>query len=296
MRLQRRTSVIKRKGVIPIKKRCKVSLSVKKESVDTKKKIIPPKNPINLSEYKKSDTCVLLGSGPSICNITPEEWEVIEKYDSCAVNNWVYHPTFVPKFYFIETKWYGYDIIRRRLQEKFEAYKDVVFLFPREKKIRNPREKGKGTQLLRDVAKGFKRRVEYNLVSRDRKRTHPIYTADYVIRPDRFTKSYDMSITCVFEFLLRMGYSRIILYGIDLLTSWYFWTGNDFKYGEVHHQWNKEHEDKDPILPHNTHKIKDFIIDFNERWMKPYHKEIVIGHIDTALYPRLRYVNILEEF
>jgi hypothetical protein len=242
--------------------------------------------------YKKSDTCVLLGSGPSICDISEKEWEVIHGFDSCALNNWVYHPTFVPNFYFIEVKWYNYDLIQRRLKEKFELYKDVIFFFPKGKGIRNPHTNV--TVPLKDVAKGFPTRIEYNLVSRDRKRTHAIWTADYKIVPSKFTKSYDVSITNIFEFLFRMGYKKIILYGVDLTSSYYFWTGGDPKYGEVHHQWNKQHEDKDPKLPHATYKIQDFIVDFNSRWMKPEGREIMVGHKTTALYPYLRYVDVKE--
>lgn len=250
------------------------------------------KNLTAFAHYKKSDICVLLGSGPSICDISKKEWEVLGKVDTCALNNWVYHPTFVPNFYFIETKWYGYDILQRRLQEKFEAYKNVTFFFQKGKGIREP-----GTKLVRplkNVAKGFPTRIEFNVVSRDRKRTHEVYTSDYRINLSKFTKSYDISITYIFEFLYRMGYKKIILYGVDLLNSLYFWTGGDPKYGEVHHQWNKQHENKDPQEPHATYKIRDFIIDFNTRWMVPEGKEIVVGHKTTTLYPYLKYVNIEE--
>ena len=206
-------SEIVRKTKVPRKSKLHRSIKhvhgpkYKKVVSQTPAQIEAARNLTAFAHFKKSDTCVLLGSGPSICDISEKEWEVLGKVDTCALNNWVYHPTFVPNFYFIEVKWYNYDLIKRRLAEKFEEYKKVVFLFPKGKGIRNPNTNI--TLPLKNVAEGFPTRIEYNIASRDRKRTHEIYTANYAIKTSKFTKSYDISITCVFEFLFRMGYKKI---------------------------------------------------------------------------------------
>ncbi|MHA1592738.1 MAG: hypothetical protein ACTSUP_09735 [Candidatus Heimdallarchaeaceae archaeon] len=244
-----------------------------------------------LYQYKKSDICIFLGSGPSINKISDKEWKKITKCDSWTVNNWVYHPFFVPDFYNVETKWYGYDILKRRFEEKHGLYKGTKFLFPSKRKV----VKNK----LSDVVGNMPFKFNYLLKYRDRKRTHPIFNADYQFDTIKLTKSYDMSITAVLELIYKMGYQKIFLYGVDLYNSYYFWTNKN--YGEVHHQTNKEHENKNPNLPHSTEQyrerkglISSFIIDFNRRWLLPEGKEMFVGHKKTLLYPRLKYRNILE--
>ncbi len=246
-------------------------------------------NILKLNKYKRSDVAVFLGSGRSINRISTPEWNAIKKCDVWTVNNWVYHPFIVPNFYHIETKHYGYDILQRRLHEKKKMYGKTKFIFPTGKTIKM---KDGSRRVLKNVVAPEHSVFEYSMIGRDVKRTHPIFTADYVMDEFTLTKSYDMSITCIFELLYKMGYKKIITFGIDLMDSYYFWTGGDPIYGKVHHQTNKAHENKDPKEAHNTHKIKDFIFDFNDRWMKPLGKEIVVGHKDSLLCSGLRKTSI----
>lgn len=233
---------------------------------------------------KRSDTCVLLGSGQSINAITDESWEKIKECDMWAINNWVYHPDIVPNFYTIEVKHYNYMLMQRRLKEKAELYKHCNFLFTRDKTIKMP--DGKRLPLYGVAFEGAKT-FEFPIQPRDPKRTHIIFTAKYT--PDEIvvTKSYDMSVTAIFEMIYRFGYKTVVVYGIDLTDSYYFWTDRP-ECGEVHHATNKAHEGKDPKLPHATHRIQDFIFDFNDRWMRPAGREIFVGHKETALYPGLK--------
>jgi hypothetical protein len=238
-----------------------------------------------------SKVAVFLGSGASINNITPEQWEAIKKFDIWTVNNWVYHPEIVPKFYHVETKHYGFHILQRRFLEKWEQYKNVNFIFPKNRKIKVA---GKGVFRLETVVPAAANIYFYDFIQRDIKRTDNPFHAKYTMKNNVMTKSYNMSVTLMMEMMYKMGYERIVTYGIDLNNSLYFWTGNDPKYGEVHHQTNKEHEGRPPDAPHATHQIKDFLIDFNEKWMKSERKELLVGHEDTNLYPGLNSVEITE--
>ena len=248
-----------------------------------------------LKAYKKSDVCVLLGSGTSINRITDEEWKWIGKQDSWAVNNWVYHPFFVPNFYCIEVKKYNYEIIQRRLIEKKEQYKNTNFIFPKNKQI----NMADGRVLrLRNVAGADNdvRIFEYRIVRvRDPRRTHKVFNADYGIPRLGCVKSYDMSMTVIFELLYKMKYRKIVTWGIDLCDSKYFWGSGGPIYGEVHHLWNKQHEGKAPTAPHATHSIKNFIVDFNERWFRNNKTELYVGHSDTDFYPQIPYISVGEE-
>ena len=124
------------------------------------------------------------------------------------------------------------------------------------------------------------------------KRVHSIFNANYKPHPTVLMKSYDMSLTTIFDLLFKFGYSKIVTFGIDLSNSFYFWSSGDVKYGEVHHLTNKAHESKPPDRPHSTHRVLDFIIDFNERWMKKEDRELFVGHKDTTLYPHLKWIDV----
>lgn len=246
-----------------------------------------------ISTYRnhRTRTAVLLGSGSSIRNITGPQWKAIAKHDTWTTNNWVYHPFFIPKFYMVETKWYGYDILARRFRQKWEQYKDTNFLFAYGKRIRM--RDGK-KPYLRDVVPAGANRYEYVAMPRDPKRTHNPFNANYKPKEHCLTKSYDMSMTLMFELLYKMGYEEVVLFGIDLHDGYYFWSGGETKYGEVHHRTNKEHEGRDPKKPHATYRIADFILDFQSRWMIPAKRSIHVGHQNTLLFPKLKYRDILS--
>ena len=70
----------------------------------------------HISKHKKSDICFILGTGSSINNISEKEWDVISKHDSWTLNNWIYHPFFVPDFYFVQVKNYDYFIVKKKLE------------------------------------------------------------------------------------------------------------------------------------------------------------------------------------
>jgi len=232
---------------------------------------------------RKTDTCVMLGSGPSINKIDAYGWKKIENYDTFAWNNWVYHPTFIPRFYALEVKKKrNFAQIGRRFKEKWNLYLNVNFLI----------HKSSEQSLSYVVIKGMPNIYLVKFVRRDKKRTHKVFTADYQMNRKCLTASYLTSITAYIELLYRMGYTTIVLYGVDMLNSYYFWSFGEF--GETHCKWNKQHLNRNPKLPHSTHQVKDFIVDFDRRWMRPEGKKIVVGHKETALYPELEYMNFLK--
>lgn len=244
-----------------------------------------PIHPIEkLSKYRKADTVVLLGSGSSIKRITPAQWKIIRDCDTLALNNWVYHPTFVPDFYMIECKHYDFQIVQRRLAQKREQYKDCRFIFPVKKKVRL---KNRPPVWLREVVPWDASIFEYHAVLRDPKRRSKAVNANYKPHPRMLTKSYDASLTLALELLWVMGYKTIVLCGVDLKDSYYFWSGGEPEYGEVHHLTNKAHEGKDPHQPHATIIVKDFITDFSKRWMWNQGRKMYVGNPDTALYPEI---------
>jgi len=199
--------------------------------------------------------------------------------DTFAMNNWVYHPFFVPTYYIIETKWYGFEILKNRIYEKWLKYRGVQFLFQKDKVIKM---KDGTRQPIREVVPEEAIYYDFEVVSRDPKRSSSTKDAKYDYQEKTLTKSYDASLTHLLEMIHRLGYKMIILCGMDMKDSHYFWTNPEWYYGEVHHRTNKEHEKKDPKKPHNTIIVKDFVVSYAQRLAEE-DVSVLLGHSYSAL-------------
>ena len=226
---------------------------------------------------KGSDTAVFLGSGSSINNITSKQWKAISGLDTWTVNNWVYH-FFVPRFYHLEVKLRNTEFVKRRMRLR-KDYKDVNFII------------NQGRLHLLDIIGPQRRVYVYKM--------HKINTTNRSIVP-KYTPSNDpnvlvcnlnSSFTMVLELLCRFRYKKVVFFGVDLANCLYFWTGRP-EYGEVHCQWNKDHEGRKPDQPHNTAHIRDFVVWFSRKRMGKIGGEFFVGHKDTLLYPDLKYLEL----
>lgn len=237
---------------------------------------------------RMKDTAVLLGCGPTINDIDTEEWERIKKCDMWAMNNWVFHPDIVPDFYHVEVKGYGYAPLRRTFIKKRKQYETVNFIFPSGKYVTPTGSFRVATHAVLDG--GFHKYL-YEWTNRETPKDS-LVNAKYEMPKELIYRHYKASLPSILEIMYKMGYKYIYLYGIEFINSFYFYTGGDPKYGEVYHQTNKAHEGKDPNRPHNTHRLKDFVVDFNKQHMIPNGKELFVGTTESALYPELKYQGV----
>jgi len=247
----------------------------------------------DLSKLKSNDTVVLMGSGSSINDLTAEQWKKIINYDFWAMNNYVYMPLkppgcdfrVIPKFYHIELKSYDREIVREHFDKKWKYYKDTNFIMS-SNRFKFVREGIGHHDESRIFTYGYEER------GKKEKKLGGIMDANYNVSSPILTKSYDASLTVLIDMLYKLDYKKVILVGIDMRDSRYFWTDHP-EFGPVHHQFNKQHEvGKTADQPHNTYHIKDFIIDFNNRYFVPNNKEIVLISTKTLLYPSLRMVEL----
>ena len=238
-------------------------------------------------KLKSTDTIFLIGSGSSLNEITEDQWAIINKYDNMGVNNIFYHPFFIPKALHMELKKYDWEIAKERIEEKWEmGWKNVSFIFPVEK------------YAYLSGAVGHSKNAKiytYRYVKRGlHPKKHLETKIDANFDPHKILhKSYDSSVSVIIQMLYLMGYTNVILWGLDMSNSKYFWT--DMKpevRGIVHDEWNKQREGKSKDEPHNASHLKGYIVDFNNRFMKPKGKNIYVGHKSTALYPELDFINI----
>jgi hypothetical protein len=217
---------------------------------------------MKLSEFydnRKSDTVVYLGSAESINNITPEQWEKMDDlYDTFALNNWVYHP-YIPHFYHLELKTYNKDLWARRFKEKKAAYlqKECKFVIRNDKKYL--------AEALGDYPYVYYYKI--NVVD-TQKVVHkdPTYPTN---DPNVLSHMGQSSMSVLFDLFRRMGYKRIVMFGVDYTSSRYFWTGRP-EFGETHCQTNKDHEGHDPNLPHATLNMIEFVTGYSKKYIPVY--------------------------
>jgi hypothetical protein len=233
----------------------------------------------------------ILGTAKSVNDIKSEEWDIINNNDNLGINNWFYHPTFIPKMCSLELKKYDWQISKDRITEKWEkGWKNVKWLLSEKK----------GGYVAGAI--GHEYEAQIYLYGFEMRGKHPkidggwkYINADFDPDNGPLYKSYDASLTTLVHLMYRLGYKYIVLYGVDWTHSYYFWSSGDKIYGKTHCKTNKDHEGKDPKLPHNTEHVINYIIDFNERHMKPQGREILVGYKDTRLYPSLNYIDIVKK-
>lgn len=191
---------------------------------------LPRLSSVDLAQHKKSDTLFILGSGPSINQISSDRWQAIARHDSIGVNMWLYH-RFVPTFYVVESASYNgprekvcRELVRLshlRGREYAKTIKVVTDLYQPD------------PQYVFDLAPEFRENLfaAYNvpLVARDQREFERGIA--YLQRKGLFQPGprigwllkYGLSLSLVITFGLRMGYKRMVLCGIDMNSQEYFY-------------------------------------------------------------------------
>lgn len=239
----------------------------------------------DIYEKKASDTAIFLGSGPSINNITSAQWGAFSKFDTWTINNFLYHWFTKINFYHVEIKPYNKDIWKSRKLEHGDLYKNTNFIINK-----NPKRK----KILVDIIGEYGNIYEYNMhkINVEKEPIIPKYKSS--TDPNTLVCNLNASMTMILELFYRFKYKKVIFFGVDMLTSEYFWSNG--LYGETHCVFNKDHEPgKKSNSPHSTSHIKNFIVWFSKEKMKEVGGKFYVGNTTTALYPDLEYINVLGE-
>lgn len=251
----------------------------------------------DIIHFKKSNTLFVLGSGSSILGISNAEWEIIKRNDTIGVNDWILHD-FVPTYYLFE--WYrdlnkgkdfSHNLIMRQtdytnvpilikdllyndnLDLYFKSVKEIIgknwfgvfdYIIPG----KNENDFRKGIKLLRKLT-GFTNKMFFSTLHTSRS-----------------------SIISAIFLGVKLGYSEIVLCGVDLNTSLYFYEVDKRKY-----------ENKGMILPKNEptlsglHSTADkafipltvdeIIYNLNDIILKDYGISLKVGFQSSLLFPKV---------
>lgn len=174
-----------------------------------------------LLPYKNSDTLFVLGSASTINKLTKCDWKYIRSCDSIGLNFWPVH-SFVPTFYMFEL-----PIGRPRrekllcyLNDRYDDYKNVPKIFSE--------GRGGGARELSGVMKNLPKTYILNNIKVPI--TNSYLTCRYVSFIDRlglidrfFIPSPRASIVRAVLIGAALGYHRLVLAGVELNNTEYFW-------------------------------------------------------------------------
>lgn len=171
-----------------------------------------------LVSYKKSDTLFVLGSGLSINELEAGEWKVINSFDSLGLNFFLAHPH-VPTYYHIELGSTHFTYFKNLYLDKIEAYKNVpiiISLYEEETTIPHQYLDYIQTPFI-SFPNRFNRLSEKDLVE--------VLQWYYNIkkRERSFLFHYRSSLITAISLGVLLNYKRIVLTGIDLNSTAYFY-------------------------------------------------------------------------
>jgi hypothetical protein len=191
---------------------------------------LPLLSAVDLGQCKRSDVLFILGTGPSINQISAQRWRTISQHDTLGLNFWLYHP-FVPSFYVVESSSYGgdRDTVSRRIREvanrRATEYGDTVKFIT---DLYQP-----GRQWVLDVDPVFRKNLyaAYDLQIPARTEKEFEYGIQYLLQKGVFDPAtriralfkYGQSLLLLLTFAFRLRYRKVVLCGIDMNTNDHFY-------------------------------------------------------------------------
>ena len=255
-----------------------------------------PIDQFRVQDYKKSDRVFILGSGSSVNDLTPADWEHVSLSDSIGFNFWMVHD-FIPNVYFIEPLEYGLwetflQLLELRKAHYFKTqficnYKDWQFyegLFPL-------------TKIPKEIARNMYFYSPYSLMASSRKLVSSALWYWRFFKIDR-AKLVDIidhraTLSALIMFSVFAGYKEIVLVGVDLNDTAYFWETNSsiqYKIKPPNLQTGKIHRTADPEIDINQYSIPidEYIYLLDRIILKPRGISLFIASDKSRLYPRLK--------
>jgi hypothetical protein len=254
---------------------------------------------LDLSHLKASDSVFILGSGPSINEISDPCWSYITQHDTLGFNWWPLHRV-VPKIYVfesLETNCELFPYFMKMFERRAHDYRRTV------KIVSDVEDSDSKGQLLYAAPEEFRLNMYVGLgvpvIARnveELRRGLRFIRGKGVFAPGRSAHwlfKYGGSVTAMISLALRMGYKRIVLCGVDLGLQEYFYQNPEF-YPESAH-WEFVPRDQ----PHLTTRRLEYLVPaqeviwtMDEEILRPMEVELLVLSKSSTLYPRVPAVQL----
>lgn len=244
----------------------------------------------DLQSHKMSNTLAILGSGSSINELSDDDYSFISSVDSLALNWWGVYNDFIPDFYKFEL---GKEIRHKwtnAINDKSSEYKDTIFIYEPERMF-NEGENAAETLLdLNDPIR--KNMVDIRLFQyyqhNSKDFNHKILKSLFPTSLRDRILHYRGSLSQALAIAYLMDYKHIILFGVDLNHSGYFFSNksNSHKTTDQGKSKNSRHSTAETK---STKGIHEYIKYVNDNILDPEEKSLYIGSKNSLLYPGLEY-------
>lgn len=245
----------------------------------------------DILKYKKSDTIFILGSGPSINDITEQQWNVIANHDSIGFNWWFVHD-FVPSFYMFQS---AHDKMLNILRDKHQQYENVPFL------LRGSAFASGKFNFSDDRMNLLKSNPVYFVNEYPIASTcaiDPVLLIRYVEalgymtcgRISRFVPKWRGTLGLLISLGYQLGYKNIVLCGMDMHSSDHFW---DYPpYSSLRSKYELPEPGKSNIKTFTDHKwspntVPKYINTLAEWMKKKSAVNVYVANEKTVLYPHI---------
>lgn len=188
---------------------------------------------LDIRSTKRSDTVFILGSGSSVNALSKADWTIIGRHDTIGFNLWLIHE-YVPTFYFIEL---GTESLAGDPNDSYQ----LELLCRREPDLRDMPVIAESKCWLRPDGFAYPlppqlHDILYFYAPYYLRTTSPEVVASVLGRSRlwwrhascdlRVMVHHRASLSAVVLFAFLAGYDNIILVGVDLNDSRYFWEAN----------------------------------------------------------------------
>lgn len=209
----------------------------------------------DLPKYKKNKNCFFFACGPSINNLTQDQYyKIKENNDVWGINNLYYHSFISPDFYASYLDPQEYDLYLHYMKVHEHLYKNTIFVTMNEGAYNVIPDKFLKCLYSRNFvkSKAFAGEVKDNSIT--------------------VSMKYECTgITYALLLLDFLNYETINVLGVDLYTSKYFWYNSD---KEVFNRFNTE-LGNDPDIPYlHWKRITNYFRLFYNSKMLPTNKKM----------------------
>lgn len=252
---------------------------------------------IDFSKKKTSDTVFILATGSSINQYPRTHWETIARHDSIGMNFFMLHD-FVPDIYVMENM---EERHRTLLAMKSEEYADVPLLLKNALSNLSPRRVRERVEKMSMNEQAVRSRQYLSLDFfaaggdvRTARRAYELMKSlgFFTVKPRfLFLTKRRGSISYIINLAARIGYKEIVLCGVDLNHSEYFYDSKRAQLERSGYPVPPNNHVRDVHLTNdpewNPVTIKDVIEAINDVVLKPSGIQLYVGHHSSALHPVL---------
>ena len=189
---------------------------------------------INLNELSRYNqkTFFILGSGDTINDLTPQQWEAIDKGFSVGMNKWLLHD-FIPDATSLEKDWHK-DFYEHLYQADRLLSSKFKFLFYPSGNVNNYNgfPFNFDSRIINKIRiHGGARMISSNRFELDSFHNSVNFLSNVRNKLEKQGLNYEQkgSVYWLIQFALAAGFKHIVFCGIDLNNTKYFWEDQKFK-------------------------------------------------------------------